>query len=110
VNVATSSELAALEKRVRLLEARAGRTGSEWMRLSASPLGSLKLRRLIAAGKINASRVGRLLYVRIDEHDRFLEARPVATPKPKPVTVAIDDAAAYAAANIHMLRRGARVG
>jgi hypothetical protein len=105
VNVATIADLATLQKRVRILEARAERKGSEWMRLSASPLGARKLRRLIVAGKMEASRVGRLLFVRIDEHDRFLEQRVVKREAPKPVPVETEDAAAFAAANLHLLRR-----
>lgn len=107
MNVPTIAEFEALEKRVRLLEARASREGSEWAPVARSPLGARKTRRLIAAGKLEASRVGRRLFVRIVDVDRFLEARVVQRPKPAPVPVENDNAAAYARANLHLLTGGA---
>ena len=104
MNVATTAELVALERRVRILEAQAARTGSGWMRLSESPLGARKLRRLIAAGKIQASKVGRLLFVRVDDVDRFLAARVLRRDPKKPKPVETADAATYAEANLHLLR------
>jgi excisionase family DNA binding protein len=71
-----------------------------------SPLGSRKTRRLIAAGKLEASRVGRRLYVRVTDVDRFLEARTVDRPKPTPVPVASGDPAEYARRNLHLLTGG----
>lgn len=110
VSVATSEDVEALEKRFALLEARAQRTGSGWMRLSASPMGARKLRRLVAAGKIEASRVGRLLFVRIDDHDRFLAERVVKREAPNPVPVPeTASAEEYATANLHLLRGRTRV-
>jgi hypothetical protein len=105
VNVATAAELEALQRRVAAIEARSNRHGSGWIHVAKSPLGARKTRRLIAAGKLDASRVGRLLYVRVDDVDRFLDQRIVKREAPKPVRVETDDPAEYAAANLHMLRR-----
>jgi excisionase family DNA binding protein len=103
--VPTLAEFEALEKRVRALEARGSREGTEWAPVARSPLGSRKTRRLIAAGKLEASRVGRRLYVRIADVDRFLEARTVEPPKPTPVPVESGDPAEYARRNLHLLGR-----
>lgn len=107
VNVPSLEAFEALARRVQVLEARAGQQASEWIPVARSPLGSRKTRRLVAAGKLEASRVGRLLYVRAADVDRFLERRIVTRPKPVPVPVATDDAAEYARANLHLLMGGA---
>ena len=106
MNVASAADVAALEKRVRILEAQSKRNGSAWMPIAQCPVGARKTRRLISAGKLEASRVGRKLYVRIADVDAFMEARVIRREPPKPVPVGTDDAAAFAAANIHLLRGG----
>jgi hypothetical protein len=105
-SVPTATEFEVLEKRVRALEARAARDGSEWAPVAKSPLGARKTRKLIRAGRLEASRVGRKLYVRMADVDRLLGDRIVAPPKPEPVAVPSADPAEYAARNLHLLAGG----
>jgi hypothetical protein len=105
MDVATLAQFEALEKRIRIIEAQAKRNGSEWIPIAQSPMGARKTRRLIAAGKFEASRVGRKLYVRIADVDAFMESRIVKHDKPAPVAVESGDARAWADANLHLLRR-----
>jgi hypothetical protein len=107
MNVATLDEFRALERRVAAIESRSNRQGSCWIPVAKSPLGSRKTRRLIAADKLEASRVGRLLYVRVADVDRFLEQRIAKREAPTLVPVETDDPTEYAKANLHMLRRTA---
>lgn len=57
------ADFEALEKRVANLERKLLRAGpgDVWIAVAKSPLGARKTRRLIAAGKLSASRVGRKL-------------------------------------------------
>lgn len=105
MNVATSSELAAVIKRLRALEAQAKRSGSAWVPIAECPLKARKTRRLVHAGKLEASRVGRRLYVRVADVDAFLEARVIRRDPPKPVAVPEGASAEdYASANLALLR------
>ena len=79
--------------------------GDGWIPAARSPLGARKTWRLVAAGKVAASRVGRRLYVLADEVDAFLAARPakaIRATRAEPVTTAAD-AKGYAETRAHLL-------
>jgi hypothetical protein len=113
LRVPSVDDFVALEHRVAELERRAlNVAGDGWMPVAKSPLGARKTRRLIAGGKLAASRVGRQLFVRVDEVNGFLAARtvkPIRATRVEPVADAAD-AKGYAETHVHLLAAGGRGG
>lgn len=107
-SVPTFDDFSDLERRVRALEARGARNGAEWQPVARSPLGSRKTRRLIAAGKLEASRIGRRLFVRLGDVERLLEARVVERPKPTPAAIANETVEEYVSRCLALPNHGRR--